>query len=81
VPNLSAAGRAWATRVGGVRSAFERLVQFINSSAVQEVWAPAFGRSRALPVPLDVDLGNATGLESRPATERVMHLELLGGAR
>jgi hypothetical protein len=81
VPNLSAAAREWAARVGGVRLAFQRLVLFINSPAVQDVWAPAFGRSRALPVPLDADLGASTGLESRRGGERVMHFELLGGTR
>jgi hypothetical protein len=57
VPNLSVAGLKWATKLGGVCPAFERLARFINSEAVQDVWAPAFGRSRTLPVPLDLDLG------------------------
>ncbi len=52
VPNLSPAGLAWAERVGGPRQAFRRIAAFINSPAVQEVWAPAFGCSRVLPVPL-----------------------------
>lgn len=79
VPNLSPAGREWAGRVGGVRSAFQRLALFINSPAVQDIWAPAFGRSRALPVPFDADLGSDTGLESPRAQEHVMHREALGG--
>lgn len=52
VPNLSAAGLAWAERVGGPREAFRRIAAFVNSPEVQEVWAPAFGRTRVLPVPL-----------------------------
>jgi N-6 DNA Methylase len=63
VPNLSRAGREWAGQLGGVRRAFEQIVLFINSPAVQEVWAPAFGRSRALPIPLDLNLGAATGTD------------------
>jgi hypothetical protein len=55
VPNLSPAGREWASRLGGVRRAFEEIAAFINSPAVQEVWAPAFGRARALPIPLDIE--------------------------
>jgi hypothetical protein len=61
VPNLSPAGREWASRLGGPQRAFERIVLFINSPAVQEVWAPAFGRSRALPIPMDIDLGTTMG--------------------
>jgi len=52
VPNLSPRGLAWAARVGGPREAFRRIAVFINSPEVQEVWAPAFGCSRVLPVPL-----------------------------
>jgi hypothetical protein len=62
VANLSASGREWARRLGGTLSAFQRLVRFVNGPAVQDVWAPAFGRSRTLPIPLDVDLGEDTGL-------------------
>jgi hypothetical protein len=71
VPNLSASGREWgrewASRVGGTHRAFQQLVSFINGPAVQDVWAPAFGRSRTLPVPLDLHLGHGTGVheESR----------------
>lgn len=53
VPNLSEAGRAWAARVGGAQAAFRRIAAFVNSPEVQECWAPAYGRWRALPVPLD----------------------------
>ena len=53
VPNLSPAGLAWAERVGGPREAFRRIAAFVNSPEVQEVWAPAFGCTRVLPVPLD----------------------------
>ncbi len=52
VPNLSLAGLAWAERLGGPREAFRRIAAFINSREVQEVWAPAYGCSRVLPVPL-----------------------------
>jgi hypothetical protein len=51
VPNLSEKGRAMADRLGGPRALYERLVAFVNSKPVQEVWAPAFGAHRALPVP------------------------------
>ncbi len=72
VPNLSPAGRDWAARLGGERRAFERIVAFVNSDAVQKVWAPAFGRSRALPIPLDTELETipARYLESPPAPGR-----------
>jgi N-6 DNA Methylase len=53
VPNLSPAGLAWAARAGSPREAFRRIAAFINSPEVQEVWAPAFGCTRVLPVPLD----------------------------
>jgi hypothetical protein len=53
VPNLSPAGLAWAERVGGPREAFRRIAAFIRSPEVQGVWAPAFGCTRVLPVPLD----------------------------
>src|SRR5262249_62098604 len=52
VPNLPPAGLAWAARVGGPREAFRRIAAFLNSPDVQETWAPAFGRSRVVPVPL-----------------------------
>jgi len=53
VPNLSPAGLAWAERVGGPREAFRRIADFVRSPEVQGVWAPAFGCTRVLPVPLD----------------------------
>ncbi|MBU8896078.1 SAM-dependent DNA methyltransferase [Corallococcus sp. H22C18031201] len=52
VPNLSVRGRAWADTVGGPAEAFGLLVRFLNSEQVQQVWAPAFGASRVVPVPL-----------------------------
>lgn len=52
VPNLSPAGLAWAERVGGPERAFARIAAFINSDAVQQTWAPAFGAARELYVPL-----------------------------
>ena len=59
--NLSEAGRAWAARLGSPRAAFRRIVEFINSREVQEVWAPAFGRMRVLPIPLVDDATHGTG--------------------
>ncbi len=61
VPNLSPAGLAWAARVGGPREAFRRIAAFLNSPEVQQVWAPAFGCSRMVPVPL-----------IHPTTERIV---------
>jgi hypothetical protein len=52
VPNLSPAGLAWAARLGGPREAFRRIAAFLNSPEVQQIWAPAFGRSRVVAVPL-----------------------------
>jgi hypothetical protein len=52
VPNLSPRGLAWAERLGGPRAAFRELVRFLNGPEVQRVWAPAFGASRVVPVPL-----------------------------
>jgi hypothetical protein len=81
VTNLSPAGRAWAMRAGGVESAFRRLVTFVNGPAVQEVWAPTFGCSRSLPVPLDADLGAETGVdfESHLQEHRVRRPDRRGG--
>ncbi len=69
VLNLSAGGRAWAHRLGSGRAAFECIVRFVNSPAVQGVWAPAFGRSRSLPIPLDMVLesGDGFGVASGPS--------------
>lgn len=52
VPNLSPGGLAWAERVGGPREAFRRIAAFLNSREVQDVWAPSFGCSRVVAVPL-----------------------------
>ncbi|HSP18750.1 MAG TPA: N-6 DNA methylase [Myxococcaceae bacterium] len=59
VPNLSPAGLAWAERGGGPGEVFRHIARFIRSPEVQEVWAPAFGRTRVLPVP--VPLARARG--------------------
>lgn len=40
VANLSAAGRAWALRLGSPLEAFRRIVAFINSMEVQEILGP-----------------------------------------
>jgi len=55
VPNLSPAGLAWAERIGGPRAAFRRIAERINSPEVQDVWAPAYGTARVLPIPLADD--------------------------
>ncbi|MBN1207112.1 MAG: N-6 DNA methylase [Myxococcaceae bacterium] len=52
VPNLSPRGLAWAERLGGPLHAFRELVRFLNGPEVQERWAPVFGASRVVPVPL-----------------------------
>ncbi len=81
VPNLSLAGRAWGARLGSTARAFESIVAFVNSPTVQQVWAPAFGRSRTLPVPLDSLLGAAPDvvLKSPRAASRVKEFRSLGG--
>jgi hypothetical protein len=48
VPNLSP--RALA--LGSPAELYPRLERFIRSHAVQQVWAPAFGTTRVLPVPM-----------------------------
>jgi SAM-dependent methyltransferase len=53
VPNLSPRGLAWAERLGGPHSAYRTLVRFLNGPDVQKVWAPVYGASRVVPVPLD----------------------------
>jgi len=52
VANLSRAGAALAERVGGAHRVFEMIARFINSPEVQEIWAPAYATTRALPVPV-----------------------------
>ncbi len=52
VPNLSPRGLAWAESLGGPLPAFRALVAFLNGPEVQRIWAPAFGASRVVPVPL-----------------------------
>jgi hypothetical protein len=52
VPNLSPRGLAWAERLGGPLQAFRQLVRFLNGPEVQQTWAPVFGASRVVPVPL-----------------------------
>jgi SAM-dependent methyltransferase len=53
VPNLSPRGLAWAEQLGGPLAAFQSLVRFLNGPDVQNVWAPVYGASRVVPVPLD----------------------------
>jgi hypothetical protein len=52
VPNLSPRGLTWAERLGGPLHVFRELVRFLNGPEVQEQWAPVFGASRVVPVPL-----------------------------
>ena len=52
VANLSRAGTALAEQLGGALRVFEMIVRFINSPEVQEIWAPAYATTRALPVPV-----------------------------
>lgn len=52
VPNLSPRGLAWAARVGGPHEVFRALVRFLNGPQVQQIWAPAYGASRVVAVPL-----------------------------
>jgi hypothetical protein len=52
VPNLSPRGLAWAGQLGGPIQAFRELVRFLNGPEVQEGWAPVFGASRVVSVPL-----------------------------
>jgi hypothetical protein len=67
-PNLSPAGTALADRLGGPLSVFKRLVSFINGREVQEIWAPAFGTTRELPVPIDGWLaGSGSDVSEPPA--------------
>ncbi len=60
VPNLSPRGMTWTSALGGPRALYEALVRFINSSEVQEIWAPSFGASRELHVTFDSLLAHAT---------------------
>jgi len=80
VLNLSVDGRKWAARLGGGRRAFEHIVRFVNSPAVQQVWAPAFGCSRSLPIPLDVEVAPAMDFSrGGSATGLVRHISSSGG--
>ncbi len=53
VVNLSERGRELARRKGGPAAAFAAIAAFINSAEVQRGWAPDFGASRVLPVPVE----------------------------
>jgi hypothetical protein len=52
VPNLSPRGLAWAEGLGGPLAAFRAIVRFLNGPDVQRRWAPVYGASRVVPVPL-----------------------------
>ena len=47
VPNLSARAREY----GEPADVFARIAAFVMSTEVQDVWAPAFGTTRVLPIP------------------------------
>lgn len=53
VPNLSPRGERLAARLGSPRAAFEAIARFMKSDEFQAVWAPAFGASRELVVPVE----------------------------
>ncbi|MFY0570788.1 N-6 DNA methylase [Archangium lansingense] len=52
VPNLSPRGLAWAEQLGGPLAAYRAIVRFLNGPDVQQRWAPVYGASRVVPVPL-----------------------------
>ncbi|WP_434382833.1 N-6 DNA methylase [Melittangium boletus] len=52
VPNLSPRGLAWAETLGGPLAAFRWLVGFLNGPEVQRRWAPVYGATRVVPVPV-----------------------------
>lgn len=52
VLNLSARALRLAERIG-VENVFPAIARFINSEPVQQIWAPAWGAFRVLPIPLD----------------------------
>lgn len=52
VPNLSPRGRAWTERHGDPLALYRALVRFLNGPEVQTQWAPVYGASRVVPVPL-----------------------------
>jgi SAM-dependent methyltransferase len=52
VPNLSPRGLLWAEQLGGVLAAYQAIVRFLNGPEVQRRWAPVYGASRVVHVPL-----------------------------
>jgi hypothetical protein len=54
VPNLSPRGLARAEHLGGPLATFQAIVRFLNGPEVQQRWAPVYGASRVVPVPLAV---------------------------
>jgi hypothetical protein len=43
---------ALSERVGGALTVFKMLADFINSPEVQKIWAPIYGTTRELPIPI-----------------------------
>jgi hypothetical protein len=52
VPNLTAKALRFAEANGGPAKLFAAIARFVESAPVQDIWAPAFGTARELPVPL-----------------------------
>lgn len=52
-PNLSDRAVLAAQRLGGPWALFRAIARHLNSEEVQQVWAPAYGTRRVVPVPLD----------------------------
>jgi hypothetical protein len=52
--NFSPRGVALVKRVGDPVDVLQRIAAFVGSDEVQQVWAPAFGTRRVLPVPVDL---------------------------
>ena len=74
-PQPSIGGSAWASRLGSPLRYSPAIVAFVNSREVQEVWAPAFGRTRILPVPLvDDATQDEEGVDSAVAPREAVSL-------
>jgi hypothetical protein len=68
VLNLSVRGREWAERLKNPVLVFTRIAEFINSAPVQDVWAPEFGKTRELPVPIENSSGAMATFETNAAS-------------
>jgi SAM-dependent methyltransferase len=52
VLNLSPRGLLWAERLGGPLAAYRAIVRFLNGPDMQQRWAPIYGASRVVAIPL-----------------------------